>query len=229
MRAAAGRVERFVYISSVGVYGFPENLPIDESYPFHPRTLYSATKVEAENLVRRLAPALGMSFTILRPTIFYGEGDTNGMLDKLARMIVAGTYRIVGDGTNILHHTHIDDIVDATLLATASEAAANDDFILAGPETITLQHLSEMVAAAVGKRLPRVHVPLSIARGVATAIDVLQYARVPGLNKEPPINNEKVDVMALSVSFDGSKSKRFGFEPRVGYAEGIRRTLKRGA
>jgi len=226
MRAIAGRVGRFVYISSVGVYGFPSALPISEGNSFAPRTLYSATKVEAEKLVRRLALELGIEFTILRPTIFYGEGDTNGMLDKLARMIAAGTYRIVGDGTNILHHTHIDDVVDATLLAVESPLAANDDFIVAGPETITLEHLSEMVAQAIGKRVPRLRVPIGVARGVATAIDVLQYSNVFFLNKEPPINNEKIDVMALSVSFDGSKARRFGFEPRVGYREGLRRTLK---
>ena len=46
LRAAQGRVKRFVHVSSVGVYGFPPPaaLPITEKTPFAPRTLYSQTR-----------------------------------------------------------------------------------------------------------------------------------------------------------------------------------------
>ena len=61
VRACAGRVGRFIHVSSVGVYGFPAaaDLPITENTPFAPRTLYSQTKIEAEKLVARLARRRG--------------------------------------------------------------------------------------------------------------------------------------------------------------------------
>jgi nucleoside-diphosphate-sugar epimerase len=226
MRACAGRVRRFVLVGSVGVYGFPERLPITEEHPFAPRTLYGVTKVEAEHLARRLALELGLELVIVRPTIVYGPGDRNGMLDKMAHMIRAGTYRIVGSGANVLHHTHVDDMVEGIWLAASRDEAAGQDFILAGPSTITLADLSLLVARAVGRPLARVRVPLALARAVATVVDVAAYRGIAFAEREPPINHEKLDVMTVSIAFDPSKAKRvLGFRPRVGYEEGIARTL----
>lgn len=225
VRAAAGRVGRFVFVSSVGVYGFPGELPISEATPFEPRTLYGQTKIEGEKLVRRLATSLGLPFTIVRPTIIYGPGDTNGMLDKLAAMIRSGRYVIVGKGDNSLHHTHVDDMVRGIFELAASERAKNDDFIVCGPETTTLRRMSEQVAKVVGGRIPPVRIPIGFARTVASVIDVIAYRGLAFTQAEPPINNEKLDVMTVPIAFDGSKARAAGFVPRIGYEEGIARTL----
>lgn len=229
-RACAGRVQRLVLVSSVGVYGFPHDLPITEAHPYAPRTLYSVTKVEAEQLVRGLAPELGLELAIARPTIIYGPGDTNGMLDKMARMIRAGSYRLVGRGDNVLHHTFVDDICHGIERVAVAKEAAGQDFILAGPETTTLRALSEIVAEAVGRKLPRVAVPLRFARAVATLVDVAQYRGIAFAKKEPPINHEKLDVMTVPIAFDPAKARRLiGYAPKVGYREGVRRALAEGA
>jgi nucleoside-diphosphate-sugar epimerase len=225
LRAGAGRVRRFVYVSSVGVYGWPDRLPVDESFPFAPRTTYSESKVAAEGLVARVAKELGVEHVIVRPTIVYGPGDTNGMLDKLARMIKSGTYVLVGDGRNTLHHTYVDDVVRGIQHAATSPAAAGRDFILCGPETITLRALSELVARTVGRPLRRVRVPLRFARAIASVVDA---ASARGLvPREPPINSEKLDVMTLPIAFDASKAARLlGFEARVRYEEGVPRAVR---
>ena len=227
VRAATGRVGRFVLVSSVNVYGFPaaRDLPITERTPFAPATLYSWTKVEAERLVQKLGRELGLAVTIVRPTIIYGPGDTNGMLDKLARMIRARRYLLVGDGRNTLHHTYIDDVASGIFDLAESDAAKNDHFIVAGPETTTLAELSQKVARALGRSVPRVHVPLAFARGVASVIDVMTYRGLAFTEAEPPINNEKLDVMTVSIAFDPRKARDAGYVPKVGYDEGIARTL----
>jgi nucleoside-diphosphate-sugar epimerase len=228
LRAAAeARVRRFVFVSSVGVYGFPARLPVTEEHPYAPRTLYAATKVEAEMRARRAASELGVDLCIVRPTIVYGPGDRNGMLDKMAAMIRTGTYRVVGPGDNVLHHTYVDDIVEGVWLAAMHAQAAGDHFILAGPETTTLGGLSELVAGAVGRSLPKRHVPTGIARAVATAVDIAAYRGIAFAAREPPVNHEKLDVMTLPVYFDVGKARRLlGFAPRVGYKEGVMRTLR---
>jgi nucleoside-diphosphate-sugar epimerase len=230
LRAASRRVRRFVLVSSVGVYGFPTSLPIDERTPFEPRTLYSETKVAAERLVTRLAPELGLDYTIVRPTIIYGPGDTNGMLDKLAAMLRARRYLLVGNGRNTLHHTYVDDVVRGIYTLAASDAAKNDHFILAGPETTTLRRLGEQVADAIGVGIPPFRVPLALARAIATGVDAAARRRLAFHDREPPINNEKLDVMTVSIAFDNAKARGAGFTPSVGYEEGIARTLgSRGA
>jgi nucleoside-diphosphate-sugar epimerase len=228
LRAAAeAQVRRFVFVSSVGVYGFPARLPVTEEHPYAPRTLYAATKVEAEMRARRAARSLGVELCIIRPTIVYGPGDRNGMLDKMAAMIRASTYRIVGAGDNVLHHTYVDDVVEGIWLATTCPEAAGEHFILAGPETTTLGALSEHVAKAVGRTLPKKHVPVGIARAVATVVDVAAYRGMAFTTREPPVSHEKLDVMTLPVYFDTAKARRrLGFASRVGYEEGVMRTLR---
>jgi nucleoside-diphosphate-sugar epimerase len=224
--AAAAGVRRFVFVSSVGVYGFPDALPIDETFPYAPRTLYSETKVEAETRARGLAAELGIELVIARPTIVYGPADRNGMMDKMAAMVRAGTYRVVGSGGNMLHHTYIDDIVLGLWLAATRREAAGEDFIFAGPETTTLAELSSLVARSVGRRLPAIHVPVRLARAVAQVVGAAAAHKLAFTTREPPINDEKLDVMTLPVAFDIGKARRLlGYAPRVGYEEGVRRTF----
>jgi len=230
MRAcAAAGVRRFVFVSSVGVYGFRQPLPVIETKPYAPSTLYSATKAEAEKRAQRVADEIGIELVIARPTIVYGPGDPGGMLGKMATMIRAGSYRIVGSGRNVLHHAYIDDIVEGLWLAATHPEAAGNHFILAGPETTTLSELSALVARAVGRPLPRVHVPLSLARAVASALEVASYRGIAFSTREPPIDNDKLDVMTLPIAFDIDKARRLlGFAPSVGYRAGVIRTLYEG-
>jgi dihydroflavonol-4-reductase len=226
MTAAAGRVRRVLLVSSVGVYGYPDRLPITEEHPYGPVTQYAETKVQAERLATRLASELGLELCILRPTIVYGRGDRNGMLDKMVRMMRRGTYLVVGRGDNTLHHTHVDDVVNGVLIAATHPAAAGEHFILCGPETISLQRFSVLVAQLLGERLPRLHLPLGPARAIAMAIDVASSRGLAFSRREPPINGDKLDVMTRSIAFDASKATRMlGYRPAVGYEEGLRRTL----
>jgi nucleoside-diphosphate-sugar epimerase len=228
LRASAeAGVRRFVLVSSVGVYGFPSRLPVTEEHPYAPRTLYAATKVEAEMRARRAARELGVDLVIARPSIVYGPGDRNGMLDKMAAMIRAGAYRVVGPGDNVLHHVHVDDVVEGLWLCATHAEARNEHFILAGPETVTLARLSELVARAVGRPLPRGRVPALLARAVATVVDEAAYRGIAFASREPPVNHEKLDVMTLPICFDITKARRrLGFAPRVGYDEGVMRTVR---
>ena len=224
---AAADVRRFVFVSAVGVYGFPHQLPVTEANPYAPRTPYFGAKVEAEMRAKRIARELPIELVIVRPSMVYGPGDRTGFLGKMAAMIRGGTYRVVGPGDNVLHHVHVDDIVEGLWLASTLPEAAGDDFILAGPETTTLERLSLQVAGAVGRALPRMHVPSAVARAIATAVDAAAQSGAAFTSWEPPLTHEMLDVMTLPIEFDiGKARRRLGFAPVVGYDEGVMRTLR---
>jgi nucleoside-diphosphate-sugar epimerase len=225
--AVEARVRRFVLVSSVGVYGFPARLPITEEHPYAPRTARAATMVEAEMRARRAARDRGMELVIARPTTVYGPGDHHGLIDAMAAMIRAGAYRVVGSGDNVLHHTHVDDVVEGLWLAATHADAAADHFLFAGPETTTLAALSELVSRAVGRPLPRRHVPSSLARAVATLVDVAAYRGLAFTSGQLPLVHAKLDGLTLPLWFDAAKARRrLGFVPRVSYEEGVMRTLR---
>jgi nucleoside-diphosphate-sugar epimerase len=183
--------------------------------------------VEAEMRARRSARDLDLTLVIARPTTVYGPGDRRGPLEAMAAMVRAGTYRVVGAGDNVLHHTHVDDVVEGLWLAATHPDAAAEHFVFAGPETTTLAGLSELVSRAVGRPLPKRHVPSTLARAVATLVDVAANRGLAFSSGQLPLVHAKLDGLTLPLCFDGTKARRrLGFAPRVGYEEGVMRTLR---
>ncbi len=75
-------VGRFIFPSSVSVYGSDLPGPVSEDSPLQAHTLpYAVHKMEADNVVKQRAPALrGCSVFMLRPHIFAGASVENYML-----------------------------------------------------------------------------------------------------------------------------------------------------
>jgi nucleoside-diphosphate-sugar epimerase len=222
--AATAHVPRFVLVSSTSVYGFPARLPVTEEHPYAPRTAVAAIKVEVEMRARRVARDSGLRLVIVRPTVVYGPGARGGLLDRMASAIQLGV--AVGAGDNLLHLTHVDDVVEGTWLASTRPAADDEHFILAGPAATTLASLSDVIARAIERPAPSVRVPSSVARAVATVVDVATHRGVTFGRRSPPIRHDQLDEMTLSIAFDIAKARgMLGFAPRVGYEEGVARTL----
>jgi nucleoside-diphosphate-sugar epimerase len=225
MTASAG-IPRFVLVSSTSVYGFPARLPVTEDHPYAPRTSQAAVKVEVEMRARRVARESRLRLVIVRPSVVYGPGTRGGLLDRMASAIQLGV--LVGPGDNLVHLTHVDDVVEGTWLASTLADADDDHFIVAGPSSTTLASLCDLVARAIDRPPPSVRVPASVARAVATVVDVaLHRGVIPARRRSvPPIRHEQLDEMTLSIAFDTAKARRrLGFAPRVGYDEGVARTL----
>ncbi len=120
LAAAKGRVGRFVDVSSIAVFGWPPDLPIDENQPFAPVGPYGRSKVETERMVR----TSGLPYAIVRPSITYGPGDTNGMIDKLFRLVKAGRYRLVGSGSSRVQLVYAEDLAHAIVETAIRDPAS---------------------------------------------------------------------------------------------------------
>lgn len=68
--------KKFLYVSSAGVYIQSEPGVLTESDATGGRSLYGATKIAAEAMVRRYALLFGLDFGIIRPTSLWGPGET---------------------------------------------------------------------------------------------------------------------------------------------------------
>ncbi|HET9106390.1 MAG TPA: NAD-dependent epimerase/dehydratase family protein [Steroidobacteraceae bacterium] len=211
-------LERVVHCSTVGVHGHIEEPPASETYRFAPGDIYQRTKLEGELAVQEAARR-GQRVTIVRPSPIYGEGDLRFL--KLYRAVARGVFVMIGSGTPKLHLVHIDDLVDGIVLASSSEAALGEVFILAGPQAPTLNELVGHIARALGVAAPRWRVPLW---PVKTAGILCESVCVP-LRIEPPLHRRRVAFFTHHREFDCSKARRLlGYAPRVTPAEGIART-----
>ena len=89
----------------------------DESLPYPRRYLahYPRTKAEAERLVLA-ANGPDLATVALRPHLVWGPGD-NHLIPRLLARARSGRLRIVGDGTNRVDVTYVDNAAAAHLLA----------------------------------------------------------------------------------------------------------------
>jgi len=214
-------VRRFVYCSTIGIYGHRAAGITREDSPLAPGNIYERTKVSAEGLVRGFGSARSLPFTILRPADVYGPRDQR--LLKLFKGVSAGRFPLFGKGEGRRHMIYVDDVVSGFFRACEREGALGESFILAGPKACTLRELVAEVQAATGSRRYGIRLPLKPMLGVAGVVEDLSRK----LGVEPPIYRRRMDFFWSDSEFDTSHARQgLDWAPRVDLPEGIRRTLE---
>ena len=223
-RAVRGRASRFVHVSSISVYGWPrsDRLPIDESFPFAPTGAYGQSKATTERLVME-AP---LPWTIVQPSITYGPGDTNGMVEKMMRMIARHFFVLPGLGRTRVQLVYIDDLARIALLAAEAESAIGARFICTYAEPIRVGDLVRCIAHSVHGHVLPFGLPTLLMRFVATGFEGLdQLGAFAG--REPPLTREKLATISVDRAYRIDTMRRLlGTEPHIGYADGLARTAR---
>jgi nucleoside-diphosphate-sugar epimerase len=209
---AAG-VERFVYGSTIGIYGESTGETLDERSPPRPMNVYGRSKLAAEQEVKQSAGT--MPFSIVRISETYGPGDFR--LLKLFRAVNRGRFRIIGSGQNRRQAIHVADLIRGLLLAATHPAAVGETFVLAGQETMTTAEMVEHVARALGRSAPRMRVPLWPFLAAA----ILMEKTLSPLGIQPPLHRRRLDFFRKSFIFSTEKAQRvLGYRPLVSFAVG---------
>ncbi len=223
LKGARGRVSRFVDVSSIAVYGWPRELPIDETRPFAPVGPYGRSKVTTEQLVR----SSGLPYAIVRPSITYGPGDTNGMIDKLLRLVKAGRYRVVGKGESRVQLVFARDLAFALAEVALRPGLDGAEFICTYRDPISILRLSSLAADVAGRRSPGLHVPLAVALAAGIAFETLERLGVRFPGGEPPVTREKLQTVTVDRAYRIDRMRGLlGWEPPTSYEEGLRKTAQ---
>jgi nucleoside-diphosphate-sugar epimerase len=218
---ARRHASRLVLISSIAVYGWPKKLPIDESFPKAPVGEYGRSKIECEHEVREA----GIPYTIVEPSITYGPGDTNGMMDKILHMVARRRFVLPGLGRTRVQLIYIDDLARLVLGAATSTRTRNETFICTYREPISIRELVRLAADAVGTHLPLVGPPVALLKLAALAFELGEWAGL--IAGEPPLTREKLATVSVDRAYKIDRMRGLlGDEPRVGYGEGFRRTAQ---
>ena len=221
LEAATGGVARFVYCSTIGIYGHRAPGITREDSPLAPGNIYERTKVLAEELVREIGRARRLPFVILRPADVYGPRDQR--LLKLFRGVSAGRFPLFGSGDGRRHMVYVDDVVSAFFKACEKDEAVGESLIVAGPEVCTLRELIEVVRRTVGSPRAGRTLPLAPMLAVAAVVEDVCTA----LRLDPPVYRRRMDFFWSDSAFDTSRARRLlGWAPEVPLAEGIRRTFE---
>ena len=213
------RVKRFVYGSTIGVYGASLDGRLDEQSPVRPDNIYGTTKAEAENLVRSFGEKLPA--VIIRISETYGPGDRR--LLKLFRGIKNNAFFIIGNGDNLHHLIYIGDLICGLNLASSVDEAVEKTFVLSGKQALKTCDMVETISAELGKRPPRLRLPLFPSLVLAAGMETM--CRPLGI--QPPLHRRRMDFFRKSFLFSQEQSRQFlRFEPQVSFAEGVAETAK---
>lgn len=193
-------IRRYIQMSALGVRP-------------HAVSRYHQTKWQAEEAVR----ASGLDYTIFRPSIIYGPGD-------MFTNLFAGASRlspivpVIGAGEGTMQPLPVETVAACFVKALSEPRSIGQTFDLVGPEVMTFNQLLDQILQAMGRRRLKCHIPLPVARGMAS---VLEWIYPKLLRKAPPLNHDQIVMLQEKTIGDGRAMKeKFGVEAPV-FREGI--------
>ncbi len=159
--AASGRLRRYVFTSSIAVYGqggeFNEEAPLVPSdYP----NPYSAQKADSERALFEAQWRSGLPVTTLRPAFIYGP---NNPFDREAffwdRLLAGRPIVVPEDGLGTMQWVHAQDVARAAVLAADDDHASGRAFNLASYPPVTQLEFVQLLSNIAGKPANVVRIP----------------------------------------------------------------------
>lgn len=158
-------VKKIVAASSASVYGLAEEFPTPENHHgYHNRTIYGASKLFNEGLLRSFYQMYGLNYVALRYFNVFGPrmdrfGVYTEVLIRWIEALAAGQPCFIqGDGKQTMDFLFIEDAARANVLAAKSEITDDVFNIASGVET-SLNELALLLARVVGRPIPPVYGP----------------------------------------------------------------------
>ena len=194
---------RLVMAGTRQVYGRPKYLPVNEEHPVTPTDINGINKLAAEMYFMLYAEVYGMSTVSLRLTNTYGprmdlNNPKKGFVGVFIRQALDGQkIKVFGDGRQCRDFNYVSDVTRALALAGENDAVTGQCFNLGHDEHFSLLEFLDKLS---------VHCPLD-------------YECVPF-----PKERRAIDIGDYFADY--SKFHELtGWQPRVGLAEGLLRTI----
>jgi nucleoside-diphosphate-sugar epimerase len=222
---ACGRLRRFVFLSSMVVFGIAPQRDFDEAAPLiHTGDHYNLTKIRAEETVRRLATERGLPAVIVRPPYVYGSRDRQ-FLPRVLESLRSGRFRFVGSGRQPLSLCYVGNLVEALVLSATRPEVVGEVFLVTDGDVVTRLRLLEILCEETGYALPTAHVPTWAVRLACPILEGLW--RLKGAKEPPLVNKFRLKFMATPLTYRIEKARRLlGYEPKFGTEEALRETLR---
>jgi nucleoside-diphosphate-sugar epimerase len=198
--ARDAKVKRVVFAASSSAYGETPTLPKVETMPPAPISPYGVTKLVGEMYMQVFGRVYGLENVSLRYFNVFGPrqdptSQYSGVLSRFIFALLDGLQPVVfGDGEQSRDFTYIDNVVDASLRACEAPGASGMVFNVGTAARITLNDTLRLLEKISGK---------------------------PGRPKYDPPRTGDILHSQAEISLG---RKILGYDPQVGFEEGLRRT-----
>lgn len=203
-------IVRFIFISTVKVHGDGIDCAYRETDHLDPQDIYSQTKCQAEEAIRKNAAEGETEWVILRPPLVYGPGVKANFL-TLLKLVDLNLPMPMAGLIQRRSMIYVENLVDAITHCIASPKAAGQIFLVSDDFDLTVADLLKEIAGAMGRN--------------------------PRLFPFPPQYLERIFKMAgrgavakkltRPLTVDITKIKtRIGWQPPISIRDGISATVK---
>ena len=186
--------------------------------------LYSETKTLSERTVLAADDPAGLRTVALRPGGIWGPGEDSMMIRSFVEQLAAGRFKVVvGNGRTLLDNTHVENAVDAHLLAARKlgetpDVVGGQVYCVTDDEPMNGVGWFRPLVEGLGHRWPRARIPGRVLYFVAYLLEWVHFIGGP----PPTLTRRGV----LNISRDGyfriDKARdQLGYVPRIRAAEGL--------
>jgi len=194
-------VKRFVYASSCAVYGNADRLPIKEDCPPKPLSPYAFSKLKAESYVWKYFEDFELETVCLRYFNVYGPrqaySEYSGVITQFINRIKRGLpLTIFGDGEQTRDFVHVEDVVEANMLALKCRNAIGEVFNIGTGVATSIKQLAQTLLELTNRK----------------DLEILHCEA-----REGDVRHSVADI---------SKAKeKLGYRPKVALKEGLKKLL----
>lgn len=220
--ALARDIRRFIYLSSVGVYGAEKDSgEVKETSSKDPQNTYEQSKHAAEELVKQLCTDAAVEYVILQPSNVLGLRQNSALpLLGMMKMIKRGLFTYFGKRTSYFNYVAVEDVADG-LIASTTHQAANRSFILNTP--VSMKEAVDWIADEIGARIPTRRLPAGLGFTAGELASVV--SNISGMAL--PFSRERYKELTNTTYYNGNAIvDTIGFSYQMGIETSIRRLAR---
>ena len=186
-------LRKFVFISSVNVYGLMEGINITEDSPLLATDPYGKSKIEAEKLVSEWCAIRNIDYYILRLPLIAGK-DAPGNLGTMVKAIKSGRYLSIGKAQAKKSMVLANDLAGfiTTIQGPPGVYNLTDGY---HPSFYELEHI---IATFYKKKKP-VSLPRIAAKMLGIVGDIV--------GEKFPVNSNKLKKITSTLTFDDTRAR----------------------
>ena len=197
-------VKRIVYASSSSIYGDLETLPKTEDMLPKPLSPYAVSKLAGEKYCQVFTRLYGLETVALRYFNVFGPrqdptSQYSAVIPKFVALIARDEPPVIyGDGEQSRDFTFVANVVDANLKACGKglEELSGEVFNIAYGKRVTINELVRKINKILGK------------------------------NVQPKYADPRPGDVKHSLANIGKARQFLGYEPKIDFEEGLRRTIQ---
>jgi len=221
--ALEANVKRLIFFSTIAVYGDSAGSVLNEGTSPRPGTVYAQSKRQAEQIVLDAYLSDGQPLgTVLRLAAVYGsrvKGNYRRLLEALARK----RFIPIGPGTNRRTLVYDKDVASAALAVVGHPNAAGRVFNVTDGEIHSLSDIILSICKALGRKPPRMRLPISPLRTGAEIVD--KGAKL--LRLSFPGFRGALEKYTEDMAVDGHRIQdEIGFRPKYDLLSGWKETIE---